>query len=56
MQNLKNKLYSILSEQCVLCGDFMIDSLQTSFSPRTDLEADKDGLRLKEIREPDFSL
>ena len=27
IQALKAKLTSILSEQCILCGDFMIDSI-----------------------------
>ena len=55
-QMLRNRLFSILSEQCVLCGDFMIDSLQSSFSPRTEIESDKNKLKLDIFKEPDFSL
>ena len=56
MQMLRDRLFSILSEQCVLCGDFMIDSLQSSFSPRTEIESDKNKLKLDVFKEPDFSL
>ena len=56
MDMLRNRLYSILNEQCVLCGDFMIDTLQSSFSPRTDLESDKNRLKIEIFKEPDFSL
>ena len=56
MQSLRNRLYSILSEQCVLCGDFMIDSLQSSFSPRTEIDSDNNRLKLEAFKEPDFSL
>ena len=51
---LKDELYDILSEQCVLCGDFMVDSIQCSLSQR-EFEPDKNGLKLKMPREPDFS-
>ena len=52
---LKNQLYEILSEQCVLCGDFMVDSIQCSLSQRK-VEIDKDGFKLNLPKEPDFVL
>ena len=55
-QDLRNRLFKILSEECVLCGDFMIDSLQSSFSPKTEIETDKNGLKLKVFKEPEFNL
>jgi len=55
MENLKNQLYEILSEQCVLCGDFMVDSIQCSLSQRK-VELDKDGFKLNLPKEPDFIL
>ena len=55
IKNLKNRLYEILSEQCVLCGDFMIDSIQCSLAQKDFFEPDKNGLKLKASREPDFS-
>jgi hypothetical protein len=55
MENLKNQLYEILSEQCVLCGDFMVDSIQCSLSQRK-VEIDKDGFKLNLPKEPDFIL
>ena len=51
---LKDRLYELLSEQCVLCGDYMVDSIQCSLS-QIKLEKDKDGLKLNMPREPDFS-
>ena len=32
LSKLKEKLSDILSEECVLCGDYMVDSTQCSFS------------------------
>ena len=55
-QDLRNRLFKILSEECVLCGDFMIDTLQSSFSPKTEIETDKNGLKLKVFKEPEFKL
>ena len=55
IQNLKDKLYDILSEQCVLCGDFMVDSIQCSLSQKDEYEPDKNGLRLIKFDEPDFA-
>ena len=52
---LKDELYDILSEQCVLCGDFMVDSIQCSLSQRDERELNKNGLKLKMPKEPDFS-
>jgi GTPase Era involved in 16S rRNA processing len=31
LKNLKQKINDILSEECVLCGDYMIESTQTLF-------------------------
>ena len=50
----RDKLYELLSEQCVLCGDFMVDSIQCSLSQRK-LEKDKNGLKLNLPKEPDFT-
>ena len=50
----RDKLYELLSEQCVLCGDFMVDSIQCSLS-QVKLEKDKNGLKLNLPREPDFT-
>ena len=51
---LKDELNELLSEQCVLCGDFMVDSLQCSFSQRDDFIPDKDNLKIKFTKEPEF--
>ena len=51
---LKDRLYELLSEQCVLCGDYMVDSIQCSLS-QIKLEKGTDGLKLNMPREPDFS-
>ena len=51
---LKEKLYDILSEQCVLCGDFLVDSIQCSLSQKDKYEPDNNGLYLKKFDEPDF--
>ena len=55
IKQLKDELYDILSEQCVLCGDFMVDSIQCPLSQKEKFEVDKNGLQLKMPREPDFS-
>ena len=51
---LKKELNEILSEQCVLCGDFLLDSVQFSLAQKESLDTDKDGYKLKLAREPDF--
>ena len=50
----KNRLFDLLSEQCVLCGDFIIDSIQFSLSQKDVFKPDKNGLQLKIQREKDF--
>ena len=55
IKQLKDQLYDLLSEQCVLCGDFMVDSIQCSLAQKEKFEVDKEGLQLKMPREPDFS-
>ena len=54
INNLKKKLFDILSEQCVLCGDFMVDSVQYSLDQKDVFEPDNKGLSLQIEREPDF--
>ena len=54
LKALKDELYDILSEQCVLCGDFMVDSIQCSLSLRDEEELKKNGLKMP--KEPEFSL
>ena len=46
-------LNEILSEQCVLCGDYMVDSIQCSLSLRDEEELKKSGLNIS--KEPEFS-
>ena len=53
---LKDELNEILSEQCILCGDFMVDSIQCSLYQRNNLKSDKDGLNLQIIQDPEFQL
>ena len=53
LKALKDELYDILSEQCVLCGDFMVDSIQCSLSLRNEEELKKSGLNIS--KEPEFS-
>ena len=54
IKKLKNKLYDILGEQCVLCGDFLIDSVQFSLSQKDVFKPDKNGKSLKIPRENEF--
>ena len=44
---LKEKLVEILEDQCVLCGDFMIDSIQMPLKQKEDFKPDINGLKLK---------
>ena len=53
---LENELIEILSEQCILCGDFLVDSIQNSFTQKERKELEKDGVTLKFEREPEFDL
>ena len=54
INNLKKRLFDILSEQCVLCGDFMVDSVQYSLDQKDVFGPDDKGLSLLIEREPDF--
>ena len=55
INSLKKKLFRLLCEQCILCGDFMIDSVQYSLDQKDVFKADKKGLILQIQREPDFN-
>ena len=52
---LKKKLIEILSEQCILCGDFIVDSIQCPLKKKTKFEPDINGLKLIIPNELDFS-
>lgn len=54
-KDLENELNDILSSQCVLCGDFMVDSIQCSLYLKEDIEPDKNGLTISFEKEPEFS-
>ena len=54
INNLKKKLFDLLSEQCVLCGDFMVDSVQYSLDQKDVFGPDNKGLSLLIEKEPDF--
>ena len=56
LKALENELIEILSEQCILCGDFLVDSIQNSFTQKERKELEKDGITLKFEREPEFDL
>ena len=56
IQVLKDRLINILSEQCALCGDFMIDSLQYNLDQKDVFLPDKKGIKLKIPKEFDFML
>ena len=55
IKKLKDQLNDLLSEQCVLCGDFMVDSLQCPLSQKDKFEVDKEGLQLNISKEPEFN-
>ncbi len=55
IQILREKLYNILNEQCILCGDFMVDSIQCSLSQKERFEYDKNNLKLNIQKEPEFT-
>jgi hypothetical protein len=47
MENeLKEQLVEILKEQCVLCGDFMVDSIQIPLKQKDYFKPDINGLKL----------
>jgi len=50
------ELNSILSEQCVLCGDYMVDSIQCSVCKPTTFKQNDDGfkMRLNDISNWDY--
>jgi len=54
IEKTKNKLFDLLREQCVLCGDFIIDSIQFSLSQKDVFKPDKNGKQLKIQRENEF--
>ena len=54
INKLKNILFELLCEQCVLCGDFMIDSVQYSLDQKDVFKADKNGLILQIEKENEF--
>ena len=42
----ENELNEILSEQCVLCGDYMVDSIQCSVCKPKKFKPSSDGYRI----------
>jgi hypothetical protein len=46
-KNLVVELNELLSEQCVLCGDYMVDSIQFSICKPERIEAGSDGNKLR---------
>ena len=52
-KELREVLNSCLSKQCVLCGDFLVDSVQCSLNRKKKI-VDSFGLKLKLPGEPDF--
>ncbi len=47
IKKLKAELNALLSEQCVLCGDYMVDSIQCSICRPDVLEPHSDGTKLR---------
>ena len=45
-KKLREELNSILSEQCVLCGDYMVDSIQCSICKPDKMKTHDDGYKL----------
>jgi len=41
------ELNAILSEQCVLCGDYMVDSIQCSVCKPTSFKQNDDGFKMR---------
>jgi len=54
-KELEDELNDILSSQCVLCGDLMVDSIQCSLYLKDYIEPDKDGLSMRIDKEPEFN-
>ena len=54
-KDLENELNDILSSQCVLCGDLMVDSIQCPLYLKESNEPDKDGLSMRIDKEPEFN-
>ena len=52
-KELREVLNSCLSKQCVLCGDFLVDSVQCSLNRKKKI-TDSFGLKLRLPVEPDF--
>ena len=50
---IRKKLNNTLSKQCVLCGDFLVDSIQCSLNQK-DSYVDSSGYQLSMPKEPDF--
>ena len=46
-EKLENNLYELLSEQCVFCGDYMVDSIQNSICKQDSLQNNGDRFRLR---------
>ena len=46
-KKLREELNSILSEQCVLCGDYMVDSIQYSICKPEFMKPHNDGYKLR---------
>ena len=53
-KELKEVLNNCLSKQCVLCGDFLVDSVQCSLKVNKNNMVDSYGLKLVLPSEPDF--
>ena len=53
-KDLENELNDILSSQCVLCGDLMVDSIQCPLYLKESNEPDKDGLSMRIDKDPEF--
>ena len=45
-KEIEKELNDILSEQCVLCGDYMVDSIQCSVSKPILFKTNKDGFKM----------
>ena len=46
-QELISQLNEILSQQCILCGDYMVDSIQCSICRPEKMEVSSDGFKIK---------
>ena len=51
----KKRLFGLLSEQCILCGDFVVDSIQFTLDQKDGVfKPDKNNMKLNAQREFDF--